>query len=141
MLFYTNLVEGLNVHSCCRLMASRCCSCVSGISLPQKIDLYSNFMRQGKVVLKILHTYDIYSIGPGTVLYCSFAISSSKQAHVETDTAIVGENDCIWNGGAAGEVNEETDCQLLVQGIHVNAVTYASLQSILFRLFPSTPDC
>ena len=111
-----SLPSGLSSHSWCRLMASRCCKCLQGIALPQKIDLYSNFKRQGKIVVKLLNIYDVFTIAPGTSIYGSFKISAAKVDSVESQIAVMGENDCVWPGGADGSIDEKSDCCLSVRG-------------------------
>lgn len=89
---------------------------MTGVKTLQKIDLYSNFNREGMILVKLVHAFDISFLIPGTVIYGSFKISSSKIDPVESETATVGDNDCIWDGGADGSVNVDHASRLLLKG-------------------------
>lgn len=115
---------GLVVHTACRFMAKRCYPCSDSIqsgrtqllkSLSALKDLHIAELEgfptcDGRVIVKLLHAYDMNNITPGTSLYGSFKFKNDPTKVLNSDIAVVGDSDCIWPGNASGTVDNEKDC-------------------------------
>jgi len=93
----------------------RCVSCspdaaqITGTG-DDEYSLKKSTMSGGSLVIKLLHAYDMLSVGPATPLYGVFRLDSNHPA-VKSAMCMSGDNhDCVWDGGQGTGNMDSADC-------------------------------